>query len=162
MMLFYVFIQGRKRKKDQAFFHTVDKRSKLPFSWQFPQRNLGFYICVSVPEDSCAFIQKLGGQGAIRNSGIRSFQRIRNCLFQSFSALLVTERIPHWQIGGKRPVQICHLTGCDSIGYLVNDNAARKCLWEESQTLICFWSYAGLLAALWALGNLKMQSIAFF
>lgn len=50
----------------------------------------------------------------------------------------------------------------DSIGYLVNDNAARKCLWEESQTLICFWSYAGSLAALWALGNLEMQSIACF
>lgn len=52
----------------------------------------------------------------------------------------------------------------DSTGYLVDDNAARQRLWEESQTLISFWSYAWScsLAALWVLGNLETQSRACF
>lgn len=59
-------------------------------------------------------------------------------------------------------MRICHLMDSDSVGYLVNDNAAGKRLWEESQALVCLWSYAGSLAALRALGNLEMQSRACF
>lgn len=39
---------------------------------------------------------------------------------------------------------------------------SRNCLWEESQALICFWSSAGSLAALWALGNVEKQSVVCF
>lgn len=59
-------------------------------------------------------------------------------------------------------MRICYLMDSDSIGYLVDDNAAGKSLWEESQALICLWSYAGSLAALGPLGNLEMQSRARF
>lgn len=91
----------------------------------------------------------------------KKFPENKKLLIPKFLSSLGRES-PRWQLGGTSPVWICHLTGCDSIGYLVDDNAARSRLWAESQALICFWSSAGSLAALRALGSMQKQSVVCF
>lgn len=91
----------------------------------------------------------------------KKFPENKKLLIPKFLSSLGRES-PRWQLGGTSPVWICHLTGCDSIGYLVDDNAARSRLWAESQALICFWSSAGSLAALRALGSVQKQSVVCF
>ena len=155
-MLFYISIH---EKKNRICFILEIRGSSSPLAGNsyIPL----FQYQVSYPYFSTREFLDLH----LEASKTEGWKKLWNKKFPEDKKLLIPE-FPFSPCCGENPPdrwpKTCVNLPSDSIGYLVNDNAARDGLWEDSYTLICFWSCAGSLAALWALGNLEMQNIACF